>query len=86
MKFAIIALMLIVPLSGCASPPHGSAGSEYDKAIVPDVIVYPQTVLDKTIVELQSNSCPAMTELVIDYGVMRDQARVALGKKVDVQR
>lgn len=78
--------MLIVPLSGCVGQPHGNAGSAYDKAIVPDVIVYPQTVLDKTIVELQSNSCPAMTELVIDYGVMRDQARLALGKKVDVKR
>ena len=78
--------MLIAPLSGCASRPHGNAGSEYDKAIVPDVIVYPQTVLDKTIVELQSNSCPIMTGLVIDYGVMRDQARAAKGLKVDVNR
>lgn len=78
--------MLIVPLSGCGNLPHGNAGNAYDKAIVPDVIVYPQTVLDKTIVELQSNSCPAMTELVIDYGVMRDQARVALGEKVEVKR
>lgn len=78
--------MLIVPLSGCASHQRGDAGDAYDKAIVPDVIVYPQTVLDNTIVELQSNSCPTMTELVIDYGVMRDQARVAMGSKVDVKR
>lgn len=78
--------MLMLPLSGCANRQHGNAGDAYDKAIVPDVIVYPQTVLDKTIVELQSNSCPTMTGLVIDYGVMRDQARVALGEKVDAKR
>lgn len=78
--------MSSVLLNGCASPQHGNAGSEYDKAIVPDVIVYPQTVLDKTVVELQSNSCPVMNDLVVDYGVMRDQARVSLGQKVDVKR
>lgn len=78
--------MLTLSLSGCVSHPHGNAGDALDRMVIPDVIEYPQTVLDKAIVEIQSNSCNVLTDLTIDYGVMRDQARVAQGKKVDVKR
>ena len=55
-------------LSGCA-PTLINAGA-------PDVVEYPPEFQDKVANEVEKNICPASIEMIKDYSVMRDQARV----------
>lgn len=75
----IIGLLSIALLTGCET-----IRSEFLTA--PDVIVYPKEVLDKAAAEMKSGVAPTLNELVVDYGVMRDQSRVLKGQKVDTGR
>ena len=43
--------------------------------ITPDVIVYSKEFQEKAANEIESGMCPVLTELVIDYGIIRDQTR-----------
>lgn len=54
-------------LSGCdPTPINAGAG---------DVIEYSPEFQDKVAVEVKSNSCPASTEMLKDFSVLRDQSR-----------
>jgi hypothetical protein len=62
-----------------------------EKAIaltVPNVIVYDKETQAAAAAEMKKycGVTPTMCNMIVDYGVMRDQARAALGEKVDVTR
>lgn len=79
MKYAIIALLSVALLTGCET-------IRSDALTAPDVINYPQETLDKASTEMEGGSCPVLNEMIVDYGVMRDQSRLLKGEKVDVNR
>ena len=79
MKYVIASLLSLTLLAGCATASF-SALKEADRLTVPDVVEYPGPALDKTSNELDGGACPAMADMIVDYGVMRDQARAARGE------
>lgn len=79
MKYAIIALLSVALLTGCET-------IRSDALTAPDVINYPQEMLNKAATEMEGGSCPVLNEMIVDYGVMRDQSRLLKGEKVDVDR
>ena len=79
MKYAIIALLSVALLTGCET-------IRSDALTAPDVINYPQETFDKAAIEMEGGSCPVLNEMIVDYGVMRDQSRLLKGEKVDVNR
>lgn len=70
MKFAVIALMTLSFLSGCAREPSR-------KLILPDVVEYSKATQIKAADELQACHSPTIMEFMKDYSVMRDQTRAA---------
>jgi hypothetical protein len=52
------------------------------------VIVYDKETQAAAAAEMKKycGVTPTMCNMIVDYGVMRDQARAALGEKVDVTR
>lgn len=50
------------------------------------MVDYSLDLQDRVADEIQSGQCQAMTVMIIDYGQMRDETRVLLGQKVDVDR
>lgn len=79
MKYAIIALLSLVLLPACST-------IRSDELTAPDVINYPEETRKKAATEMTTGSCPTLNEMIVDYGVMRDQARALKGQKVDVTR
>ena len=79
MRYAIIVLLSAVLLTGCET-------IRSDALTAPDVINYTQEVLDKAALEMESGVAPTLNEMIVDYGVMRDQSRLLKGEKVDVDR
>jgi len=75
----IIVLLFSVVLTGCET-------IRSDALTAPDVINYPQEVLDKAAFEMESGVAPTLSELVVDYGVMRDQSRALKGEKINIKR
>ena len=57
-------------LSGCAT-----VGSD-PRLTTPDVVTYSRATQARAADEIQAGKCPVMTEMVKDYAIMRDQARV----------
>ena len=55
---------------------------------VPDVVVYDKATQKKAAIEMEQycSVTPTICNMIADYGVMRDQARAALGQNVDVNR
>lgn len=84
----ITALTLIALLTGCANTRSNApvTSRAVDQIVVPAVIEYPAKVQDEAAAELALGKTPVLNEMIVDYGVMRDQARVALGRKVDLAR
>lgn len=73
MKYAIIALTLMVSLSAC-DPVRSRA--------FPDVVNYSRETMDKAANEMAGRSCPILTDTMMpDYGVMRDQTRRLINGK-----
>ena len=86
MKSAIIALAFSVLLTGCNGT-ITNAPPKLDKLTVPDVVEYPAETQEKAATEMKlCHLVPTLCEFIVDYGVMRDQARAARGIKVDVSR
>lgn len=85
MKSAITVLASCALLAACA-PTLSNVNPKIDQLTVPDVVGYAPDVQDKAAKEIESNACPTLNSFMVDYGVMRDQARAALGKKVNVNR
>lgn len=82
--------MLMLLLSGCATAPSKSGKAErVDRIIVPAVKAYTPKTQKKAAAEMKNNCVkrtPTLCDFIVDYGKMRDQARVATGQKVDVKR
>jgi len=79
MRYVIIVLLCSVLLTGCET-------IRTDALTAPDIINYSQETLDRAAAEMESGVALTLNELIIDYGVMRDQSRVLKGKKVNVER
>jgi len=79
MRYAIIVLLSAVLLTGCEI-------IRSDALTAPDVINYPQETLNKAADEMASGVAPTLNEMIVDYGVMRDQSRLLKGEKVNVNR
>lgn len=69
----ITALILCSFLTGCAGGIF--SGSDADELAVPDVVVYSKETQNKAADELEMYPVPVVTEMMKDYGVMRDQAK-----------
>jgi hypothetical protein len=80
MKYATIALIGMVLLTGCSSRPFSYASPEYEALTLPDVVEYTPTQQKMAAKEMQSY-CPNMPIVcglfLPDYLVMRDQVRAA---------
>lgn len=60
--------MSLALLTGCAT-------GRFNELACPDVIQYPNATLDKAAAEMENCKSPTLCEMVVDYGVMRDQSR-----------
>lgn len=60
--------MSLVLLSGCAN-------GHFNALACPDVVQYPESTLDKAAAEMEKCTSPTLCEMIVDYGVARDQAR-----------
>jgi len=83
-------MLLLIPLllcAGCGTDPF-SADPKLDKLIVPDVKEYTPAQQNQVADEMEEfcDKVPMLCQLANDFGVMRDQARVALGLAVNVGR
>lgn len=78
--------MLLAGCSSIHSKLAPATTAAVDQIVVPAVIEYPAKVQDEAAAEMKAGKSPVLAELVVDYGVMRDQARAALGRVVDLSR
>lgn len=72
---------------GCAKEPSNSV-EKLDRLIVPQVKAYTPAQQDQAANEMAAhcNVVPMLCQMINDFGRMRDEARVALGLKVNVLR
>lgn len=87
MKSATLLLTTLLLIAGCSTAPS-SPGEKVDRLIVPDVVGYTPAE-QKQAYEERRKHCsdvPMLCRMINDYGRMRDQARAALGLKVNVER
>jgi len=79
MKLKIIALIIPLCVSGCATKPSNASAS-YQSLLLPDVVQYTPTQLKEAGKEMDKN-CPYMPIvcgiMLPDYLTMRDQTRAA---------
>ena len=85
MKSAITVLLLSVLLTGCAQE---LSDERIIKDTQPDLVEYDKATQKKAAAEMDKfcGMVPTICEMLVDYGVMRDQVRAARGQKVDVTR
>lgn len=77
MRYGIIALTAMVLLSGCAGEPS-KVTVQSKRLVLPDVVEYPVDIQNKAADEMNGGSCSVLSDVFMpDYGVMRDQTRVA---------
>lgn len=77
MRYGIIALIALVLPSACTEAPSKVAATS-KRLILPDVVEYPKEVQRKAADEMIGGRCPVISDVFMpDYGVMRDQTRVA---------
>ena len=79
MRYVIIVLLSSALLAGCST-------IRSDELTAPNVINYPEETMTKAAKEMEAGSAPTLNELVVDYGVMRDQSRTLKGETVDISR
>jgi len=84
-RFGLIVLASGVLLTACA-PVLSDSTAEINRANYPIVKQYDDKTLDSAAAELDGGSCPVLADMVVDYGQMRDETRVLLGEKVNVER
>lgn len=74
-------------LAACADQPSNGTPA-LDRLTTPAVVEYPPEKQAAAATEMEKfcNLMPTVCEMMVDYGVMRDQSRAALGKPVDVTR
>jgi len=65
-KFAPIPLMCLMLLSGCETVPS---------RVLPDIKPYSKSVMVQAANEIESNTCPALNNFMVDYHIMREQTR-----------
>jgi hypothetical protein len=84
MRYAILGLVSLLWLTGCAS----NVTEDLAVLTLPDVVTYDKEFSTKAANEMDKYCpvAPMMCTMLVDYGVMRDQTRVAMGVKVDVSR
>lgn len=82
-------LLLTLPLlSAACTKPVSRPVEQAERLIVPQVKEYTPAQQKQVAMEMETHCpvAPMMCQLVTDYGVMRDEARASLGKRVDVAR
>lgn len=84
-RFALIGLASSALLTGCESTLSDSS-AEINQVNYPIVVEYDAQTQEKAAAELEGGSCPVLSEMIVDYGQMRDETRVLLGQKVNVSR
>lgn len=84
-RSVLIGLVLSVSLTGCA-PALSNSSADINKVNYPIVVEYDGATLDQAAGELESGTCPALANMTVDYGQIRDETRVLLGEKVNVAR
>lgn len=79
--------MTALLFAGCSST-VSKVDVKTEKLIIPAVKQYTPAQQEKAADEMMNfcDDVPMLCQFVNDYGKMRDQARVALGMKVDVGR
>lgn len=82
MRYAITSLLFLALLTGCAKV----ISEDAIKLTTADIVVYDKVTAKAAAAEIESNQCPMLNMFAVDYGVMRDQTRVAKGEKVNVGR
>lgn len=82
--FALIVLLLLGSLTGCETALSDT--KDLGQVSYPTVVVYDQATQKAAAGEITAGSCPVMSDMLVDYGQVRDEIRVLLGQKVDVKR
>jgi hypothetical protein len=87
MKFKTLLLTTALLCAGCGTTPS-DLDVKTDKLVVPAVKQYTPAQQDQAATEMENfcDKVPMLCQMVNDFGRMRDQARAALGMKVDVER
>jgi hypothetical protein len=75
MKYATFVLIVPVLLGGCATPAFDP------RQVTPDIISYNKEIQAQAADEIEAGTCSALTDMVMDYGVMRDQVRALKSAK-----
>lgn len=85
MKYAIILFLLPILLGGCT---QAISNQDIVEATQPDLINYDKQMQKAVAVEMEKNCAVTklMCKLITDYGMIRDQIRVAKNQKVDLKR
>lgn len=78
-------LLSSVLLTGCGTA-RFDASAEVVKVNLPTVQQYDKETQNKAAEEMESGQCSVLSDLIVDYGVMRDETRVLLGEDVDINR
>lgn len=68
---------MLLLLAGCTAVP---SDVKVCTGILPDVKPYTRAFQEEAAKEMDANKSPALSTMTVDYGVMRDQTRVALGQ------
>jgi hypothetical protein len=73
--------------AGCANT-HSDLDTKADKIVVPSVKQYTASQQEQAATEMENfcDKVPMLCQMIDDFGRMRDQARAALGVKVNVER
>lgn len=83
----MLLLTMVLLCAGCGTTPS-DLDVKTDRMIVPAVKEYTPEQQDQAAIEMKEfcDKVPMLCMMVNDFGRMRDQARVALGFKVNVDR
>lgn len=83
----MLPLIMVLLCAGCG-PTLSSVNVKAERMTVPAVKQYTPAQQEQAAVEMETfcDKVPMLCMMVNDFGRMRDQARAALGLKVDVQR
>lgn len=71
MNLRVLTLCSVLTVAACAP-------ARFDTLACPDVVVYSPATQKQAAAEIEAGAAPVLTEMVKDYGVMRDQSRVCV--------
>lgn len=72
--FVLAGILLIPLLSGCDKG-TSDITLEINDVILPIVKTYDDKDYKNAISELESGTCPVTAEMIVDYGILRDEVR-----------